>query len=228
MTEPTPDQLAEWRRLADEATEGPWEAYSLPAVPPGQWQMVGVGQVDNEMGHRIEVMFDDDAAFIAGARTAVPVLLDEVERLRGALEDMTREARLSRESTEKAVRRAEAADAERDMGRMALDAIARERNTWARQLADMQDERDTARDEAEKARTEAAYQSNERTAADLRTEDAEAERDRLREGVRALIDSPDDTQWWEVVPYMDPPEQDEVVEVAVVATDRLRALLEDR
>lgn len=85
MTEPTPDQLAEWRRLADEATEGPWEAYSLPAVPPGQWQMVGVGQVDNEMGHRIEAMFDDDAAFIAAARTAVPVLLDEVERLREAL-----------------------------------------------------------------------------------------------------------------------------------------------
>ena len=44
--------------------------------------------------------------------------------------------------------------------------------------------------------------------------------------VRELCDSPDDTQWWEVVPYVDPPNDGEAVEVHVVTTDRIRAALD--
>lgn len=137
MTEPTPDQLAEWRRLAEAATEGPWEAYSLPEVPPGQWQMVGVGQVGNELGHRIEAMFDDDAAFIAASRTAVPVLLEEVRRLRGQvdlMEQRTREeiayadeAQGERDAWEESC---QAAEAERDRLREGVRALHADAVRW--------------------------------------------------------------------------------------------------
>lgn len=49
--------------------------------------------------------------------------------------------------------RAQRAEAEVERLREALDAIGRERNTWARQLADMRDERDAACDQAERAET---------------------------------------------------------------------------
>ena len=48
-----------------------------------------------------------------------------------------------------------------------------------------------------------------------------------REAIERLAADPDDTQWWEVVPYMDPPDRDEVVEVQVIAVDRLRALVRE-
>lgn len=55
--------------------------------------------------------------------------------------------------------------------------------------------------------------------------DAAAEANRLREGIEAVVATPDDTQWWPVRPYMDPHDEDEVTEVQVIAADRLRALL---
>jgi hypothetical protein len=43
--------------------------------------------------------------------------------------------------------------------------------------------------------------------------------------VEAVLSEPDDTQWWPVEPYLDPPNDDEVVETQVIAADRLRAVL---
>ena len=54
------------------------------------------------------------------------------------------------------IRRTSPADPEADRLRAALEALGRERNTWARQRADMRDERDTAREDAERARAERA------------------------------------------------------------------------
>ena len=45
--------------------------------------------------------------------------------------------------------------------------------------------------------------------------------------VREVCANPDDTQWWEVVPYMEPPNDDEVTEVQVVTVDRILAALGD-
>lgn len=63
----TPEQLAQWKTLEEKATKGPWEdrtgIFSLPDEPPGT------------------SLYSPDAAFIAAARTAVPLLIAEVERL---------------------------------------------------------------------------------------------------------------------------------------------------
>lgn len=50
---------------------------------------------------------------------------------------------------------------------------------------------------------------------------------RLRAGLEEIIAEPDDTQWWPVQPYADPPNEDETVEVQVADVARLRALLEE-
>lgn len=70
----TPD-LAELRRLADEATPGPWQVESCGCC------------VYTEPGLRIaEADAGSDTRFIAAARSAVPVLCAEVDRLRGLLD----------------------------------------------------------------------------------------------------------------------------------------------
>jgi hypothetical protein len=52
----------------------------------------------------------------------------------------------------------------------------------------------------------------------------QAAADRAR--IEAVLAEPDDVQWWPVTPYMDPSDDDEVVEVQVVTADRLRAALD--
>lgn len=61
-----------------------------------------------------------------------------------------------------------------------------------------------------------------------RIAELEAERDEARAAlarVEEVLATPDDTQWWPVTPYMEPHDEDEVVETAVVAVDRVRAAL---
>mgnify|MGYP003393624822 CR=1 FL=1 len=70
------DKLAEWRRLAEAATKGPWATGRISM--PGEALLA--------FGRRSLQMPEADAVFIAAAREAVPALLDEVERLRKALE----------------------------------------------------------------------------------------------------------------------------------------------
>ncbi len=43
--------------------------------------------------------------------------------------------------------------------------------------------------------------------------------------VAALVAEPDDTQWWPVEPYVDPPNDGEAVEVQLIKADRLREVL---
>lgn len=78
MTEPpTEQQLAEWERLAGEATPGPWiwNRDTRDLLP----------RLENEDGDRKELWWcDADDCFIAAARDAVPALVAEVRRLRRA------------------------------------------------------------------------------------------------------------------------------------------------
>ena len=59
------------RALANAASPGPW----TPAHGSRRWVDIHVPQEDVAANH------DADAAFVAAARTAVPELIDEVERL---------------------------------------------------------------------------------------------------------------------------------------------------
>ena len=77
-----PETLALWKRLADEATSGPWDSYFETGLNP----MV-VTYTENEKGLRslkdavVHGPSITNNNFIAAARTAVPALIAEVERL---------------------------------------------------------------------------------------------------------------------------------------------------
>ena len=60
-----------------------------------------------------------------------------------------------------------------DEAKAALTALLAERNTWARQMADLRDELDTARQERDEADARAREASNERDLLTLRLEDVE-------------------------------------------------------
>ena len=60
-----------------------------------------------------------------------------------------------------------------DETKVALTALLAERNTWARQMADLRDELDTARQERDEANARAREASNERDLLTLRLEGVE-------------------------------------------------------
>jgi hypothetical protein len=77
----SPAKLEEWKGLADRATPGPWvhlwvraDQQALFTTPGNEIRLDGGGH-----------FLPYDATFIAAARTAVPALIAEVERLREAL-----------------------------------------------------------------------------------------------------------------------------------------------
>jgi hypothetical protein len=92
----TPERLAEYAALEQAATEGPWNPYRLQ---DGSVVVFGVGRTwfrlsDGAPEERPATLFEAqdgtaaDAAFIASARTAVPELLAEVERLNRLVKSM--------------------------------------------------------------------------------------------------------------------------------------------
>ena len=60
-----------------------------------------------------------------------------------------------------------------DETKVALNALLAECNTWARQMADLRDELDTARQERDEANARAREASNERDLLALKVEDLE-------------------------------------------------------
>jgi hypothetical protein len=90
----TNDELKEWRRLEAAASPGPWEYdgqhYEI-TTPKGEWYWLIMSECRSapdqtcqadEYGHK----YDGNFAFIAAARTAVPVLLAELARLQAELD----------------------------------------------------------------------------------------------------------------------------------------------
>ncbi len=77
----TDDDLNLWRKLSEAATKGKWSTCgTLPANGTEH-----VCSDSDSCYHNIiasSICEHENAAFIAAARTAVPALLDEVERLR--------------------------------------------------------------------------------------------------------------------------------------------------
>lgn len=85
----TPDEIAKLRALAGAATPWPWFVGRMPD-DPRPVVMAGRGRV---------IVFDTaegDTIYIAAACNAVPRLCDDVERLRAAVERLTRELREAR------------------------------------------------------------------------------------------------------------------------------------
>lgn len=76
----TPEQRAEWRALADKATPGPWDTYMVPGTRSEE-AYVAVEASETEVRIARYEGGHFDGAFIAAARTAVPALLADVERL---------------------------------------------------------------------------------------------------------------------------------------------------
>ena len=72
----TPEQLQQWRALAERATPGPWRNGADPSH-------FDAPEVTDDKTFSYWITKDADAAFVAAAREAVPQLLHEVERLRG-------------------------------------------------------------------------------------------------------------------------------------------------
>lgn len=97
-SEPLTDaKLAEWRKLCEAATAGPWYARDCEFMGEGTgcWhaqlrrasveEEKAAGQPDEMTLFGTTSCTEEDAHFIAAAREAVPALLDEVERLRKRL-----------------------------------------------------------------------------------------------------------------------------------------------
>lgn len=77
----TPEKIAELRKLCEEATPEPWRTHDIFPKEFGYAQVFGPISPKKDFD-RIELGLQADASFIAAARTALPELLDEVERLR--------------------------------------------------------------------------------------------------------------------------------------------------
>lgn len=75
---PTPDELAEWSRLADAATHGPWVA----VCPRINIRIMAGDLFVMESGKDGGIVRQEaDAAFIAASRSALPRLLARVKEL---------------------------------------------------------------------------------------------------------------------------------------------------
>lgn len=90
----TKERLAEIKARAEAATPGPWEPFEWYHSDDGGWAAVGPHHVDvdgyepDEPGSLIHERATLDAAFISAARTDVPDLVAEVERLRELISDI--------------------------------------------------------------------------------------------------------------------------------------------
>lgn len=110
-----------------------------------------------------------DAAAVAAAPDDVAWLLAEVDRLKAqvaafssARDAAKRGWQQANEQVEDLQRQLAEAVGQTEAAKQAAREIMAERNTWARQLADMRDERDTAREETEKEREMYSLVSNDR------------------------------------------------------------------
>lgn len=76
----TPEQKAEIRARADASTPGPWH-WNLPG------QCCSGGYCCDDAGlHEVDYFYRVEMAFIAAARTDIPDLLDDIERLEAEVE----------------------------------------------------------------------------------------------------------------------------------------------
>ncbi len=88
----TPEMLTEWKRLAEKATPGPWKLWDAWKGKQPIVHVRRIGPYGNIYSGIIGDSGEDlegpeaDFEFIAVARTALPLLCAEVERLRAQME----------------------------------------------------------------------------------------------------------------------------------------------
>ena len=99
MSTPMTDQdldLDRLEALANNATEGPWEAFAGAVIANvGKCTCYGGSVYGHEQGCGYEIVAEaseSDAPFIAASRTAVPALVAEVRRLRAQAKRVKAEA----------------------------------------------------------------------------------------------------------------------------------------
>ncbi len=86
----TPEQLAEWKRIEQEATKAPWSISNsdgdgnivMSAVPVGYDREMDYNPIYGVCRACSDDGYADNLTFIATSRTAMPALIAEVERLR--------------------------------------------------------------------------------------------------------------------------------------------------
>jgi hypothetical protein len=160
----TDDQLAEWQRLADEATPGPWEGERFGVVVAhvnGVRRQVACAQGDAVMHGDATVdvvtLQRSNGNLIASARTAVPALIAEVRRLTVKLGAASTQYHVMRNDYEPLCQERNALQAEVERLRVALDeregdvhlrvragydkAVA---DAWRAKVAEIERERDDA------------------------------------------------------------------------------------
>ena len=74
------ERLAELKALTEAATPGPWKYDGIMFIQDPDTSMVC-----EIRGYGADLPMDDNAAFIAAARTALPELIAEIERLQGVV-----------------------------------------------------------------------------------------------------------------------------------------------
>ena len=122
----TDEEIEEIRGRAEAATEGPWKA-CVPVKGRMVTQVIGRDVLGNS-GVRVAdyVIRPDDTRFIAHARTDIPRLLDEVERLRNRVAQMEFKSTTYTEEVEDELTRL-TDQAQRDAGKIEMLAEEVER-----------------------------------------------------------------------------------------------------
>lgn len=95
----TTEQLAEWERLANEATEGPWQVRQFPTASYGRPQFWVLDSIPDRDGKVVANAIcsatatnqdaSRNASFIAASRLAVPLLIQRIRELEKELANAT-------------------------------------------------------------------------------------------------------------------------------------------
>lgn len=87
----TPEQLAQWRAVCEAATPGPW-VVGITWDYVYRWPVLRLKEMAGYSENALSEEAAHDAEFVMAARTALPALLDEVERLTVEVERLERVA----------------------------------------------------------------------------------------------------------------------------------------
>jgi hypothetical protein len=83
----TQEQLEAIRQRAENATPGPWETCEISKLSHAKWFGVLGGDSDDSLiDIGVDTLNENDATFIAHARTDIPALLDHIAELEAELE----------------------------------------------------------------------------------------------------------------------------------------------
>lgn len=103
----------------------------------------------------------------------------------GLIKAERRRAEHAEETQRRTDKALQIAYAERNDARSALDAIGKERNLWAREMADLRDEKETARSDCEEMRQRLAEVTTERDVLTVNLADADVKVERVRKLIQA-------------------------------------------